>query len=115
MSCVVMDETLYVLELMVIFSVRFFEVFVNTPLSVCEKRDVKGLYKKARAGSILQFTGVSHNYEIPSSPDLVVTTEGLSVRESTHRLIELLENENIIPKNLRDIEVVSGGALGEGP
>lgn len=100
--------------MLLVFPVRFFEVFVNTPLAVCEKRDVKGLYKKARAGSISQFTGVSHSYEIPASPDLVVTTEDLSVRESTHRLIELLENENIIPKNLRDIEVVSDGALDEG-
>lgn len=82
-------------------------MYVNTPLSVCEERDVKGLYKKARAGNILQFTGVSQNYEIPENPDLIVTTEGLSVRESTYRLIELLENENIIPKNMRDIEVVS--------
>lgn len=73
---------------------------------MCEARDVKGLYKKAREGSIAGFTGVSQNYEAPESPDLIVTTEGLSIRDSTNRLIALLENENIIPKNLRDIEVV---------
>lgn len=74
---------------------------------MCEARDVKGLYKKAREGSIAGFTGVSQEYEAPQSPDLIVTTEGVSIRESTNRLIDLLEEENVIPKNLRDIEVVS--------
>lgn len=74
---------------------------------MCEARDVKGLYKKAREGSIAGFTGVSQDYEAPQSPDLIVTTEGVSIRESTNRLIDLLERENVIPKNLRDIEVVS--------
>lgn len=74
---------------------------------MCEARDVKGLYKKAREGSIAGFTGVSQDYEAPQSPDLIVTTEGVSIRESTNRLIDLLEQENVIPKNLRDIEVVS--------
>lgn len=85
---------------------RFFEIFVNTPLDVCEARDVKGLYKKAREGSIAGFTGVSQDYEEPQAPDLIVTTENLSVQESTNRVIDLLEMENIIPKNLRNIEVV---------
>lgn len=75
---------------------------------MCEARDVKGLYKKAREGSIAGFTGVSQDYEAPQTPDLIVTTEGVSIRESTNRLIDLLERENVIPKNLRDIEVVSG-------
>lgn len=74
---------------------------------MCEARDVKGLYKKAREGSITGFTGVSQGYEEPQRPDLVVSTENVSIGESTNKLIELLENENIIPKNLRDIEVVS--------
>lgn len=86
---------------------RFYEIFVNTPLDICEARDVKGLYKKAREGSITGFTGVSQDYEAPQSPDLVVTTEGLSIRDSTNRLIDLLEKENIIPRNLREVEVVS--------
>lgn len=76
---------------------------------MCEARDVKGLYKKAREGSIAGFTGVSQDYEAPQNPNLVVTTEGVSIRESTNRLIDLLEQENVIPKNLRDIEVVSVG------
>lgn len=80
---------------------------MNTPLDVCEARDVKGLYKKAREGSITGFTGVSQDYEPPQNPDLIVKTEGMSIVESTKRLIELLENENIIPKNLNEVEVVN--------
>lgn len=78
-------------------------MYVDTPLDVCEARDVKGLYKKAREGSITGFTGVSQNYDIPTKPDLAVTTEGVSIRDSATNLIKLLENENIIPKNLRKI------------
>jgi 3'-phosphoadenosine 5'-phosphosulfate synthase len=81
---------------------KFFEVFVNTPLTVCESRDVKGLYKKARDGQIQGFTGVTQAYEAPEQPDLVVTTENCSVRESTTALIQLLERETIIPKLLND-------------
>lgn len=87
--------------------IRYYEIFVNTPLDVCEARDVKGLYKKARDGLISGFTGVSQDYEIPQNPDLVVTTVNMSIQDSTNRLIDFLEDENIIPKNLREIEVVS--------
>lgn len=86
---------------------RFYEVYVNTPLSVCESRDVKGLYKKAREGSIQGFTGVTQAYEAPESPDLIVTTEGVSIEVSCNQVIDLLESEEIIPKQIRDIEVVS--------
>ena len=51
---------------------RFFEVFVDTPLELCEKRDSKGLYKKARAGLISNFTGIDAPYEPPVSPDLLI-------------------------------------------
>ncbi|CAO1395007.1 unnamed protein product [Diamesa hyperborea] len=81
---------------------KFFEIFVDTPLSVCESRDVKGLYKKAREGSIQGFTGVTQAYEQPEHPDLVVKTEDWSVRESTHKVIDLLIGENIIPTYIRD-------------
>lgn len=80
---------------------------MNTPLDVCEARDVKGLYKKARDGLISGFTGVSQDYEAPQNPDLAVTTVNMSIQESTNRLIDFLEDENIIPRNLREIEVVS--------
>lgn len=86
---------------------KFLEIFIDTPLAVCESRDVKGLYKKARDGQIQGFTGVTQAYEAPEHPDLVVKTEGLSIRESTLNVIQLLEQHNIIPKFIRDIEVVS--------
>jgi adenylylsulfate kinase len=61
---------------------RFVEVYVNTPVAVCEQRDVKGLYKKARAGEIKEFTGVDDPYEPPESPEIVVDTLRMSPRES---------------------------------
>lgn len=80
---------------------KFFEIFVDTPLSVCEFRDVKGLYKKAREGSIQGFTGVTQAYEAPDAPDLIVTTENFTIQESTEKLVRLLEKELVIPKTLR--------------
>lgn len=65
---------------------RFTEVFVNTPLEVCEQRDPKGLYAKARAGELTDFTGVSSPYESPESPEVTVSTEQLSVNESVERI-----------------------------
>jgi len=61
---------------------RFFEVYVDTPLEVCEERDVKGLYQKARAGEIPDFTGISSPYEPPLAPALRLTTVGRTVEES---------------------------------
>lgn len=81
---------------------KFFEIFVDTPLSVCESRDVKGLYKKAREGSIQGFTGVTQAYETPDTPDLVVTTENCTVKDSTAKVIDLLFKNNIIPEFVRD-------------
>uniref|UniRef100_A0A6M2DQY8 Putative bifunctional atp sulfurylase/adenosine 5'-phosphosulfate kinase n=1 Tax=Xenopsylla cheopis TaxID=163159 RepID=A0A6M2DQY8_XENCH len=84
----------------------FFEVYVNTPLEVCETRDVKGLYKKARQGVIKGFTGLSQPYESPQNPDLVIGTVDSTIQESTQILIDFLENKNIIPSNN-----LSGGVL----
>lgn len=61
---------------------NYIEVFVDTPLEVCEQRDVKGLYKKARAGVIPNFTGISSPYEKPSNPDVVIETDKLNVEAS---------------------------------
>ncbi|XP_055844492.1 bifunctional 3'-phosphoadenosine 5'-phosphosulfate synthase isoform X1 [Episyrphus balteatus] len=83
---------------------KFYEIFVDTPLSVCESRDVKGLYKKAREGTIKGFTGVTQEYERPNEPDLVVNTDGFTIQESTKKVVQLLEDEGIIPKALRDIQ-----------
>ena len=60
---------------------NFVEIFVNTSLEECERRDVKGLYKKARAGEIKDFTGVNAPYEAPEAPDVEIITDGLSIEE----------------------------------
>jgi bifunctional enzyme CysN/CysC len=70
--------------------VDFYEVFVNTPLEVCEQRDTKGLYKKARAGDIKEFTGIDAPYEAPTNPEIVVETGKQSVGESIAHVLEFL-------------------------
>ncbi len=69
---------------------RFIEVYVATPLEVCEQRDPKGLYKKARAGQIPEFTGISAPYEEPLNPEIVLQTAGRSVDECAHELVRFL-------------------------
>ena len=71
--------------------IDFVEVFVNVPLEVAAERDVKGLYKKAFAGEIEQFTGVSDPYEPPAAPDLVLNTDEETPEESARKVIEKLE------------------------
>jgi adenylylsulfate kinase len=66
----------------------FVEVFINTPLEECEKRDVKGLYAKARAGEIKDFTGINAPFEAPLNPDLEVQTQNKSVEESVNEVIQ---------------------------
>ena len=61
---------------------NYLEVFVDAPLEVCEQRDVKGLYKKARAGEVKNFTGIDSPYEPPENPDIVLQTHKLSIEES---------------------------------
>ena len=68
----------------------FFEVYVSTPIEECEKRDVKGLYKKARKGGIPNFTGISSPYEIPESPDLSINTKEMSVDEAVSMIMDKL-------------------------
>ena len=72
---------------------NFIEVFVDTPLEVCEQRDVKGLYAKARAGKIPNFTGIDSPFETPGQPDVHIQTAGQSVEQSLKELIE-----QIVPK-----------------
>ena len=75
----------------------YVEVFVDCPLSVCEDRDVKGLYKKARAGEIKNFIGVSelHPYERPENPDIVIKTHEKGIDESVDELVkEILKSEH---------------------
>jgi adenylylsulfate kinase len=70
---------------------RFVEVHVAASVDTCESRDVKGLYKKARAGEIKEFTGISAPYEAPSKPELVIDTNGEPVEKSVERLVAYLE------------------------
>src|SRR5574338_463929 len=65
----------------------FVEVHVDCPVEVCEQRDVKGLYKKARAGEIKEFTGISAPYEAPANPELTIDTNGEPVEKSVERLV----------------------------
>jgi adenylylsulfate kinase len=65
----------------------FVEVFVNCPVQVCEERDVKGMYAKAHAGEIHEFTGVDDPYEDPENPEIVVHTDGETVEESTANVL----------------------------
>lgn len=72
----------------------FREVFVDTPITICETRDPKGLYRRARSGTLKAFTGVSDLYERPDSPDLVLQTDALSIAEETGLLLELVGIEH---------------------
>ena len=74
----------------------FLEIFCDAKFEVCESRDPKGLYKKARAGEIDNFTGIDAPYETPDSPELVLDTGQLSIDACVQQVIELLEREEII-------------------
>jgi len=76
---------------------NFFEVFCDTPLGVCEERDPKGLYKKARAGEIKGFTGIDAPYEAPEKPELVIDTAKVSPQEAAVLMCEMLEKAGKIP------------------
>lgn len=69
---------------------RFIEVHVSTPLEVCEQRDVKGLYAKARRGEITQFTGIDDPYEAPEAPELVLDTSEISLDEASRRVLDAI-------------------------
>jgi adenylylsulfate kinase len=72
---------------------NFIEIFVNTSLEECERRDVKGLYKKARAGEIKNMTGISAPYEAPTNPDFEIITDGQSVEDSVKEVLTFLNKK----------------------
>lgn len=74
----------------------FIEIFVDCPVEECEKRDVKGLYKKARAGEIKEFTGISAPYEAPDSPELVIETAKVSIQEAADTVLSYLSDRGVI-------------------
>lgn len=68
----------------------FLEVFIDAPLEICETRDVKGLYAKARKGEILEFTGISSPFDIPPDPDLILNTDRMSIEESVQSALDFI-------------------------
>jgi len=74
----------------------FIEVYCNASLESCESRDVKGMYKRARAGEIKNYTGIDSSYEAPSNPELVIDTESESLEESVVKVIDFLKSKKII-------------------
>lgn len=77
----------------IIGDVEFVEVFIDTPIEICEQRDVKGLYKKARAGEIKNFTGIDSPYEAPLSPEILLKTEGKTAKECADEVIEMVKKQ----------------------
>lgn len=75
---------------------NFIEVFVATSLEVCERRDTKGLYKKARKGKIAHFTGIDDPYEVPTSPEMVVDTANESVEKCTYKIMGYLKEAKFL-------------------
>jgi adenylylsulfate kinase len=75
----------------------FIEVYIKASIDTCEARDVKGLYKRARAGEIPNFTGISSPYEPPDNPEIVIDTENREIDECVDSLVESLESLDVIP------------------
>ena len=75
---------------------EFIEIFVDTPLSVCESRDPKGLYKKARSGKIASFTGISSVYEEPDQAEIHIQTDKMSIAEASQKVVEYLQNKGYL-------------------
>ena len=75
---------------------EFIEVFIDTPLKVCESRDPKGLYKKARSGDISNFTGISSPYEAPNKAEIHIKTDKLSIEEAVDKIINFLETKGYL-------------------
>lgn len=82
----------------------FIEIHCRCPLEVCEQRDVKGMYKRARAGEIKEFTGISSPYENPENPDLVLDTDKLSIEECAERVIQLLRQKGIVTSHANTLQ-----------
>ncbi|SDL94554.1 adenylyl-sulfate kinase [Sediminibacillus halophilus] len=78
---------------------EFHEIFIDCPFDVCESRDPKGLYQKARQGTIRDFTGIDSPYQAPINPELTIDTEHCTVKEAAQTIIKYLEEQNLIPKN----------------
>ena len=85
---------------------QFIEVFVNTPLEVCEARDTKGMYAKARSGEIKDFTGIDDPYEAPDDPELILDTEVVSAEQNAKRIIDYMIEAGFIREETKSIALV---------
>lgn len=75
---------------------QFVEVFIDAPIEVCEQRDPKGLYKKARAGEIKDFTGIDSPYDVPVNPEIHVINDGISIEEAASQVVSYLKDKSYI-------------------
>ncbi len=82
---------------------EFLEVYIDTPIAICEQRDPKGLYLKARAGEIENFTGIDSIYDIPTSPEIHVKTVGKSVEQCAKQIVSYLFKLGYIPKDFNSL------------
>lgn len=81
---------------------EFIEVFIDTPISECEKRDPKGLYKKARAGEIKDFTGIDSPYEAPENAEIVIKNINVSIDDAANEVIEFLDSRGYLKPQQED-------------
>jgi adenylylsulfate kinase-like enzyme len=81
-------------------AIPFIEVFVDIPVEIAEQRDPKGLYKKARAGEIKEFTGISAPYEAPENAEIHIRTDKVSVEEAVAQITEYLTSKDLLPKKV---------------
>ena len=77
----------------------FIEIYCSANIEICEERDTKGLYKKARLGQIKEFTGISSPYEIPKNPEIIIETGELDLSESVSKILAYLDQENLLKLN----------------
>ena len=91
----------------------FLEIYCRCPIEICEQRDVKGLYKKARAGKIPEFTGISSPYEEPRQPDLILDTGTATLPECVEQVLRLLARRGVI-KDFQSISEAAARAIGQG-
>ena len=75
---------------------EFIEIYVDTPIEECEKRDPKGLYKKVRAGELKNFTGIDSDYEIPIKPEIILNTQTKNAEDLADEVLLFLKNNNMI-------------------
>ena len=85
---------------------QFIEVFVNTPLEICEARDTKGMYAKARSGEIKDFTGIDDPYEAPDDPELILDTEVVSAEQNAKRIIDYMIEAGFIREETKSVAFV---------